>query len=1744
MKTQVTLKRLMALALSIVMVLTLAPITAFAQDDDGADLTEQLITIASLDALDETTVLWQGFNVGEVQLEDIILPSELTGEDSDANPLTISGVTWSSENFEPDIVGYYQFNMALPSGYALAESVSLPIITVVIGVLGGGDAQPFAAGDIIWDSSTPPTLTADDNGKTVLIKQGASNNLFIPSSVDVYSLTIKGPGLGIPITGMSISIRTGNPNAHITLTIEDLNITALPHVNAVDAGHSHTMTLHLKNVSLNGGPGISSNGGNGISSAHGNIIIHAEEDVSLTGAATNASNLFGGVGIGAGYGKITIYGDLTAVGAKGIQASANPLYIHGNVTAIGKSTIASSGHEYHGVESKGNVFISARASLTAKGYYGVGMGPDTTLDLAGSLNAEAEGAGGKTALLVPSDSQVMFSNPAATMIVKDLVPGPNSKINVSIDSDLSDYTLRSFGGVTLDPPANTATSSATTGTVYLDYETDQTILIWDGINNVVANAQGYYVATSNGVDIDLAAGGQHENITTIIATATAEGTLIIPNGKTNLTIRGSDTTPDFKTEITNAQIRGENGTTNVNLTLQDLQITSPDIYYALFHSNPSDYKMTVNCENVTLIGADYTIGRPAIRAESPMIINGELEAIGGNATVNQGGNGIEVVSELIINGNVSATGGTGILSDGKGVSIGYPTNSLTVNTGAVLTAKGYSGIEQPLSGSIVNLGGTIYAEAIGGTAFFGGKVNFTDPAALLSVTDILSDPANSKIAIAMDLSGYSFYSTGAVTLNAPQTQAESSTAEGTIFLGPNNLGGNILVWDGDNNGATTNGTLIALGTTHKDVDTIIVTPTATGQLMIPVGSKNGITIQGMTPGAQVEVASGSVNVESAAPLNSLTIKDLALKAPANQDAISINNNLSIMNFNNVLLVGGDSSSNVGGSGIYSHGHGDLDIYGRLEAIGGSSSGSSHSGGHGVFANGDMLINADIKAIGGNSVNESGGDGIHSEAAIILSGDIEAVGGNSDNTIGGNGIYASDEIDIKGAINATGGNSAIGISTSGTLTIESSGNVKATGGDSTGGIAGGNGITISNSGGLFLKTNGNLLTIGGSGSGTSRDGFGLAVTGDINIGTSAIMEAIGAPGISMHASYGNIHLSGELYAESTSNTTAFNNGKVVFESTDALLKVKDKVNDDRVGFGQIIIRKGAAVNNLSHVFYATGGVELRDNPIDLAVSNTTLGTMQVLALPVLDFTVPSFSAVEEGYTRPAAQSINISNSSIGAALSVNVASSNTNFEILPGHTTIGTGSDSSWQIQPKAGLAAGTYTADITLSADGISNKVEPVTFVVDTATAPSQSLTVNIASFASVQTGYTQPAPAAITLTNTGSANLSNVSASVSSGNFILNTGTDAIASGSTDTSWTIRPIAGLAAGTYTATVTVSASGIANITKQVIFVVSSYSQPQQNTDNADDNNNDDNNSSTDSFSNSSINPRTAGAKQKANGSHEDIIITLSDRGNTLNNVKNGNFVLKNGQDYAINGNKLTIKGGYLDTLSPGEHTLTLDMNRGTDPKLTLSIAAEEPTTQSTEPIVVTVTPSATWANPFSDINISDWFFADVKYAYENGLFSGTSDSTFSPQMPMTRGMVVTVLGRLAGINPANYSGASFGDVDREQYYAPFIIWAAESGIVSGLGDNSFAPDANISRQDLAVILNRYAEIMGIELKQTRQNVAFIDSDEIAEYAVESISNMVRAGVISGFEDGNFDPLVSATRAEVAAMLHRFVVAAK
>ena len=181
----------------------------------------------------------------------------------------------------------------------------------------------------------------------------------------------------------------------------------------------------------------------------------------------------------------------------------------------------------------------------------------------------------------------------------------------------------------------------------------------------------------------------------------------------------------------------------------------------------------------------------------------------------------------------------------------------------------------------------------------------------------------------------------------------------------------------------------------------------------------------------------------------------------------------------------------------------------------------------------------------------------------------------------------------------------------------------------------------------------------------------------------------------------------------------------------------------------------------------------------------------------------------------------------------------------------------------------------------------------------------------------------------------------------------------------------------------------------------------------------------------------------------------------------------------------------------------------------------------------------TFVPAFTDIT-GHWAADNILFAASRGLLSGTSDTTFSPDTGMTRGMFVTALGRLAGINPDSYQTGKFTDVKADAYYAPYVNWAAQTGIVEGVTATTFAPDTNINREQMAVIMKNYAAKLGYDLPQTLKAVTFADNTQISSWAKDAVKSMQQAGILAGKNENKFDPKGTATRAEVATVLRQFV----
>jgi len=176
---------------------------------------------------------------------------------------------------------------------------------------------------------------------------------------------------------------------------------------------------------------------------------------------------------------------------------------------------------------------------------------------------------------------------------------------------------------------------------------------------------------------------------------------------------------------------------------------------------------------------------------------------------------------------------------------------------------------------------------------------------------------------------------------------------------------------------------------------------------------------------------------------------------------------------------------------------------------------------------------------------------------------------------------------------------------------------------------------------------------------------------------------------------------------------------------------------------------------------------------------------------------------------------------------------------------------------------------------------------------------------------------------------------------------------------------------------------------------------------------------------------------------------------------------------------------------------------------------------------------------FKDI-AGHWAKGDIEFVASRGLFSGTSETKFSPNTAMTRGMFVTALGRLANADVSGYTKSSFTDVKGDAYYMGYIEWASKNSIVSGIGNGKFAPDQSITREQMAVIMSNYAKAIGYTLPKVHVENTFADNSKISTYAKEAVKQMQMAGVISGKNGNLFDPQGTATRAEVSAVLRRFV----
>lgn len=280
-------------------------------------------------------------------------------------------------------------------------------------------------------------------------------------------------------------------------------------------------------------------------------------------------------------------------------------------------------------------------------------------------------------------------------------------------------------------------------------------------------------------------------------------------------------------------------------------------------------------------------------------------------------------------------------------------------------------------------------------------------------------------------------------------------------------------------------------------------------------------------------------------------------------------------------------------------------------------------------------------------------------------------------------------------------------------------------------------------------------------------------------------------------------------------------------------------------------------------------------------------------------------------------------------------------------------------------------------------------------------------------------------------------------------------------------------------------------------------------------------------------PADKSAEVTLPGSNSTVTIpggsTIAGDGTVTVGGGDAHMKLPNGNQVDIHGGSKIQSGGAV-VVGPGGAIVALDNGMSLNIHEGAELAFEDDT-----PLGFLVRSG----NPYKDVNMDDWHYSYVNFAYTYGLFNGTTSTTFSPGASMTRAMFVQVLANLENVDRSAYASSRFSDVTDGQWYTAAVEWAAESGIVNGINADRFDPNSLISREQMLVILYNYMKYKGYEIPES-QSKSFADENEISSGALEAVQALRGIGIVLGKPNNLFDPKVTATRAEVATIFVRFV----
>lgn len=238
-----------------------------------------------------------------------------------------------------------------------------------------------------------------------------------------------------------------------------------------------------------------------------------------------------------------------------------------------------------------------------------------------------------------------------------------------------------------------------------------------------------------------------------------------------------------------------------------------------------------------------------------------------------------------------------------------------------------------------------------------------------------------------------------------------------------------------------------------------------------------------------------------------------------------------------------------------------------------------------------------------------------------------------------------------------------------------------------------------------------------------------------------------------------------------------------------------------------------------------------------------------------------------------------------------------------------------------------------------------------------------------------------------------------------------------------------------------------------------------------------------------------------------------------------------------NPNIATVTDGVVKGIEVGRTTITVKSNIDETKVATCNVTVLRKSNVDTDNKDEEKEEIEKWNNPFEDVKEDAWYYESIQYVNENGLFKGMAEDTFGADISMTRGMVVEVLYRLAGAETTE--NATFDDVSEDAYYSKAIAWAQKNGIVEGIGDNKFAPDREVTREEFVTILYRYAKLMNEDLNAEFDMSDYEDKDEISESAEKAFQWAIQNEIVKGISENKIAPQKTAARAEVATMIMRF-----